>query len=95
MDKVKQREITRMAEEQWGTEAQKQMVVEECAELITAISHNDRGRIGLAELAEEVADVEIMLDFMRLYLSDDAVDQAKKIKLERLAERVKYAEEEM
>lgn len=85
MDQEYKRKLVRRAELEWGTSAQKIMVMEECAELIAAISQHSRDRIGLHELADEVADVEIMLDFMRLYLGDENVDRAVELKLERLA----------
>lgn len=39
---------------------------EECAELIQAISHMRRGRTSGDELIEEMADVTIMLDMVRV-----------------------------
>ena len=82
------RQTVRAAEIKWGTELQKKMVIGECAELITSMVDYDRGRDGLHDLCDEVADVFIMLDFMRLYLGDENVDAAIERKLERLEERL-------
>lgn len=71
----------------YGPGAQREQLAEECAELIVAISHFRRGRIGHAELAEEMADVEIMIDQMRV-LGGAEIDAAKAKKIDRLAERL-------
>lgn len=47
--------------EQFGPDMQYDMLIEECAELIQAISHIRRERIGLKDLASEIADVELMI----------------------------------
>jgi NTP pyrophosphatase (non-canonical NTP hydrolase) len=71
----------------WGTEAQVRMVQEECGELIAAINQRSRGRIDDAQLAGEVADVIIVLGFMRLLLGSK-VDARLLEKLERLEQRL-------
>ena len=72
----------------WGAESQMRLVQEECAELIVAINHVLRGRIGIHALSTEVADVEIMCAQLRLLIGHGPVDAAKKAKLERLHGRV-------
>lgn len=71
----------------YGEEAQERVAVEECAELIQAISHKQRGRPH--NIAEEIADVEIMLEQLKLinccYLE---VEEIRKQKMERLYCRV-------
>lgn len=74
--------------EKWGTEPQMRMAQEECAELIVAIGHMLRGRVGIRDLSSEIADVEIMCAQMRLLVGHGPVDAAKTSKLKRLAERV-------
>lgn len=74
--------------ETFGGILQEAMLQEECAELIAAVNQCRRGRINLDQLAEEVADVEIMLTQMRLVLGHRAVDRAKSAKLARLAEKL-------
>jgi hypothetical protein len=68
----------------WGTDSQLGMVQEECAELIAAVSQYKRGRISEERLAEEVADVTIMVAQLRLLLGGGVVDRAVEKKLLRL-----------
>jgi hypothetical protein len=68
--------------DQWGYEVQMDMAAEECAGLIVAINHSKRGRA--ADLAGEIADVEIMTGQLRLMIGAEAVEQAKAQNLERL-----------
>jgi NTP pyrophosphatase (non-canonical NTP hydrolase) len=65
----------------WGVEAQLGHLIEECAELICAVRHCQRGR--LHNMAEEIADVEIMLAQARLMLGED--EAIERIKQEKLA----------
>jgi hypothetical protein len=44
---------------------------EECAELITAISHLRRKRMGFDGVIREAADVQIMLDMARVGIDDE------------------------
>jgi len=81
------------AAELWGKEAQLGMVMEECAELISAISRYFRARTGCAPVAEEVADVLIMAEQARLIIGPTLVDEFKKQKLERLEQRINDTEE--
>lgn len=53
--------IYEKAVKKWGIEAQLDMLVEECGELIVAIQKCRRGR-GATNLLEESADVQIMLN---------------------------------
>lgn len=46
--------------EKWGIGPQLNQIVEECAEMIVAVNHFKRGRIGLTELTSELADITIM-----------------------------------
>ena len=50
----------------YGPEAQIKMLYEEMAELQLAVCKNGRGADNLDNIAEEIADVGIMLDQMRL-----------------------------
>ena len=82
------RELVTAALVRWGAEAQIKMVIGECCELCSAIVDLDRGRLKASDVVDEIADVEIMLDFMRLYYGDSNVDKAVEKKLKRLAERL-------
>lgn len=57
-------EILTAAIRTFGDTAQENVAVEECAELIQAISHKHRGRSN--NIAEEIADVEIMLEQLKI-----------------------------
>ena len=58
-------ELYMQAVAQWGAEAQLLMVCEEVAELTVALHHYLRGRGDMGDIAEEVADVEFMLDQLK------------------------------
>ena len=80
---MEEKEIYKAATLKFGVKAQMQMVVEECAELIVAINHSNRNRVGIGKVAEECAGVEIMLGQMRV-LMGDTIDKMKRAKLKRL-----------
>lgn len=78
----------------WGAEAQWQMVIEEAAELVQAICHDSRVRPGsLAEVIDAVADMEIMMEQVRLLLADHipAIERVRGDKLARLQRRLDEA----
>jgi len=68
--------------EHYGLEAQMTKAIEECGELIVAIAKGD-----LPNIAEEVADVRIMLDQVEIMLGLDT-GMIRQGKLERLSERI-------
>jgi len=74
----------------YGTENQMDQAIEECAELIVAIRHYRRGRSGLTAIAEEIADVEIMMTQLRHVVGDDLVEREKERKFERMRGWVKH-----
>ena len=59
-----EQEILITAIRTFGEEAQEGVAIEECSELIQAISHKHRGR--KHNIAEEIADVEIMLEQLKI-----------------------------
>ena len=59
-------EILQQAIETFGEHAQEQMLLEEMSELQKEICKHWRGRDNREAIAEEIADVEIMLDQMKL-----------------------------
>lgn len=85
-------EICRAALEAFGAEAQMVMAIEEMSELTKELCKHRRGRDNVEAIAEEIADVEIMLQQM-VILFDCAgqVETFRRYKLERLAERIKEA----
>lgn len=81
--------IYRAALEKWGADAQTLMAFEEMAELQKELCKCARGKDNWEAIAEEIADVEIMLEQMKI-LHDCAGVSAgyKRRKLERLVERL-------
>lgn len=82
----------------WGAEAQTKMLFEEIGELMQAVCK--AGRVKNWEkrmevwhnIAEEIADVKIMLEQMEILFDvEDAVDVCKGEKIARLAERLEKA----
>lgn len=90
---MKQTTLYKKALKKWGQEAQLQMIQEECAELIQAVSKilrkGDQPHL-IMNLAEELADVEIMIEQAELMFDwrmlKELKDQMKDRKLGRLAE---------
>ena len=86
-------EICRAALEAFGSEAQITMVFEEMAELQDVLCKFLRGRVDedtRTHIAEEIADVEIMLcQMVMLFDCSGQVDKFRRYKLERLAGRIK------
>lgn len=81
----------------WGRIAQINMAIEECGELIVALAKNYRDMNGstVNEVLDEMADVEIMIEQLKIMFnymySNDAVDKfedIKRRKLERLEKRL-------
>ena len=71
----------------FGTDVQMTMCIEECAELIQAISKFKRGKKNAIDnLLEEIADVQIMLDQMKLMFdnNDERISLIRTQKLNRL-----------
>ena len=76
----------------YGSEAQIVMIFEEMAELQDVLCKFLRGRIDgdtLSNIAEEIADVGIMLDQMAIeFCVEDAVAEQRAYKVKRLRERI-------
>lgn len=88
MSKVKN-SILRAAVEKYGPGAQRMKAIEELGELIRAIARADDPD----NIAEEMADVEIMLAQLKIILGNDAdVERWKAKKLQRLNQRLHAAE---
>lgn len=68
----------------WGEEAQYDQAVEECAELITALKHLKRGRIQPEQVADELADVALMVAQLSYMLGVEKVQTAIENKVEKL-----------
>lgn len=79
----------------WGAEAQQQMMIEEMSELTKALCKLYRARTEadaeavIANIREEMADVQIMLDQMKILFG--GIEEQESGKLERLASRLSEA----
>jgi len=73
----------------WGLDSQMDMMAEECAEFIADLNRWKRGRISVETMLEEIADVSLMCDEMRVFFKE--IDTIKQEKLKRL-ENLLYGE---
>jgi len=78
--------LCRRALDTWGADAQIDQCIEEMAELTVELQHHKRGREHHA--AEEIADVLICAQQMRLLVGPDEVDVEVRRKLWRLGQRL-------
>lgn len=86
------KKIYRDALETFGHYNQVQKLFEEMAELQAAICHTLDGKDDTSHVAEEIADVQIMLgQMMELFACEAAVILRRRAKLARLAGRIKKA----
>lgn len=83
-------EIYERAIKTFGPDKQVEMLIEEMAELMVAISHFWRGKAKLEQVCEEIVDVEIMLDQAKMIFDSPVFDHdyAKEFKLKRLEQRL-------
>lgn len=87
-------EICRAALEAFGAGLQVMMTIEEMSELTKELCKNGRGQENTTHIAEEIADVEIMLrQMVMLFDCAGQVETFRRYKLERLAERIKEAKQ--
>lgn len=85
----KEWEILSAAVATWGQDAQAKMLLEEMAELQKEICKAWRGKDNTVEIAEEVADVEVMLAQIKMIFGIDAsVGVYRDAKIERLRQRL-------
>lgn len=80
--------LFRYAIERYGERNQEEVAIEELSELIQAICHKHRGRDN--NIAEEIADVEIMLAQLKIINQcSHQVELIREQKIARLIERLK------
>lgn len=72
----------------WGIDAQFEQATEECAELIVELQGGNAN-----DLVEEIADVQIMLEQLKLVVGEDRVSTKVNDKMARLRDRLDAAEE--
>ena len=81
--------ILRAALDTWGPDAQTLMVMEEMAELQKELCKHARGRNNRLAIAEEIADVQIVLaQMILLYGCAEEVEDFRHMKLIRLEKRL-------
>ena len=86
---MNKRELYRKAFEKWGSNMQLVIAIEELSELQKVCCKKIRGSEDLDDITDEIADVEIMCEQLRvLYGIDAQVEHTKLLKIERLEERL-------
>lgn len=82
--------ILNKAIETYGVDAQLDMCIEEMSELTKEICKHKRGKNNHDEIVEEMADVYIMMEQLKIMIniSPEDIELAKDIKLDRLRERL-------
>ena len=95
MDKEQQNVIFNQAIDFFGFESQKIMAVEEMSELTKELAKELRNRGNIENIADELADVEIMLAQLKIiYNIHDLVEQHKDFKLRRLTASIEKLKQE-
>lgn len=85
----KEKAVFQKALDTWGAEAQALCLLEEMAELQDALCKYKRGRRTVGDIAEEIADVSIMLDQMKLHFQiEEEVGSQRARKVARVEERL-------
>lgn len=88
--KYEEREVFKEAIVEFGPEPQLFMLFEEMGELMQAISKNHRGRDNLDNVAEEITDLQIMLDEAKVLFNVElACDVLRVKKIENLIVLIK------
>lgn len=89
LQQLKKVELYKLAWQKYGATSQCVVAMEECSELIKELSKAIRGKANGVHIAEEIADVEIMLEQIKLHFSIGAMVEGIKVeKLTRLEKRV-------
>lgn len=88
--------ICRAALAKYGEQAQIDMCIEECGELIVALQHYKRGLAAADhhDIITEIADVQIMCEQMQELFGDSATNTERHRKWNRLVERLGLNKEE-
>ena len=87
---ITEEEIGKKCIQLWGESDQIRQSIEELSELIVVLAKWGRNVNGSSEhmICDELADVEVMCKQLRLIFNSNKVDTLKKVKLERLYDRV-------
>lgn len=85
--------VLQRALDTYGSNLQIVVTMEEMSELQKELCKYLRGKYSPASIAEEIADVEIMLEQMKmLFCCADDVRAVRSRKVDRLRNRIEYAE---
>lgn len=79
-----QDDIYKKAIDTWGKKSQLLQTAEECTELAKAIIKYVNGRGTMNQIEEETADVEIMIEQMKIMINEALINGHKAYKLHRL-----------
>lgn len=94
MENMSNDEVFQLAIRRYGKHAQIGQFHEEVGELMVAINKYNRhpSILRLSNIAEEIADVEIMLEQLKLIfcIEQSNVTEIKKAKIQRLKERISH-----
>lgn len=85
---MKTKELYNEVITEFGPRSQRDMCIEECAELINALEKYQRGRNSEAEVITEIADVMIMCEQMMILFGMEKVLAERQYKLRRLYGRL-------
>jgi len=89
---MKLTEIFDKSKKYWGIESQILMLAEECSELTVASLHllrHSKIYLPLEHFAEEIADVELLIEEMKYYFNlHDTVKKYRKIKEKRVEKKL-------
>lgn len=90
---TKDQAICRRALDTFGADMQMLVAIEELSELQKELCKNRRGRENQTNIAEEIADVQIMLEqMMMLHDCREIVEKFRRYKLSRLESRIEEAQ---
>lgn len=93
-DDIDRDEVLRSAVEVWGEDLQIDIAIEELSELTTELARRQRGRDSYSAIVEEIADVQLCLDQLKLMYNRESVEMAEQSKVERLKQRVEADRDE-
>lgn len=88
-------QILSKAISEYGNEAQINLAIEEMGELIVAINHYRRGRVGIDAVQEEIADVVISMRQLAMIYGERGVNKFIEQKTQRLEQRLRHRRKEM
>ena len=90
---IETRELYERAVKKWGYHTQMMVAIEECAELIVALNKFFRDGHQQHRVLEGIADVEIMMEQLRLMFDENEINGYRKDKLARLKRRLEVVAE--